>query len=241
MIPIIGCQKTSLIDFPGHISSILFTSGCNFRCPYCHNPQLIVNADSPNLKPIPIEIIFEHLTKRKKVLDGVVITGGEPTLHGDKLVELIIQIRELGYHIKLDTNGTNPQLLTRLINENLVDYIAMDLKTCISEYSNLTSTFVNLNLIHESIQILKEISKVSDNSKIINVEFRTTLHPKFHNKEIFHKMVGLIESVPLYVLQTFRPETTLDPLYQDTHPFTEKEMLQFQQIAKNHVNKCLLR
>ncbi len=167
----------------------------------------------------------------------MVITGGEPTLHGENLVELISQIKKMGYLVKLDTNGTNPKLLKRLITNQMIDYVAIDLKTSLSEYNNLTNTTVDLNLIKESIDLLKD----SGNQKMIEVEFRTTLHPKLHTKEIFQEMIELIANAPLYALQTFRPNITLDSTYQSTQPFTEKKMEEYQRIAETYVKVCLLR
>ncbi|AZR72820.1 anaerobic ribonucleoside-triphosphate reductase activating protein [Anoxybacter fermentans] len=235
MLPIVGWQKTSLIDYPKKISSIFFTPGCNFRCPYCHNPQLVT--DTVDLETIPEDIIWAHLKKRRKVLDGVVITGGEPTLHGEKLIEFIFKIKKMGYLVKLDTNGSQPELLKRLIEDNLIDYIAMDLKTSIPEYTIFTRTDVDLNKIKESIEFLIQ----SANSKLVDVEFRTTLHPRLHNEKIFHQMVELIKDAPRYVLQTFRSNITLDPEYLRTQPFTEHKMIEFLNIAKKYVKECLIR
>jgi pyruvate formate lyase activating enzyme len=236
MIPVVGVQKTSLIDYPGKLATILFTPGCNFRCPYCHNPQLV--AGEAEVGKIPFQEIREHLVKRKKLLDGVVITGGEPTLHGEKLVSLLQDIKELGYLVKLDTNGTKPDLLQSLIEKQLVDYVAMDIKTSISHYRELTGVSVDLEDIKASIALL--LSKAEDCSAL-QVEFRTTLHPALHTIERFQEMVMMIDGAPLYVLQTFRPLLTLNPLYQETHPFTDVQMQSFMQLGQQHVKKCVLR
>lgn len=235
MLPIVGWQKTSLIDYPQRISTILFTPGCNFRCPYCHNSQLVL--DSSSLEPIPNEVIWDHLEKRGHLLDGVVITGGEPTLHGDQLIEFIRQVKEMGYLVKLDTNGSHPQILKNLINEKLIDYVAMDLKTSFSEYSNLTGTQINIKALQESINLLKE----SSYWKLIDLEFRTTLHPGLHTEEIFLEMVQEIANAPLHSLQTFRNQVTLDRGFLTTQPFTEVQMKHFQKLSQEYVKKSLVR
>lgn len=235
MLPIVGWQKTSLIDYPQRISSILFTPGCNFRCPYCHNSQLVL--DPSSLEPVPEEIIWAHLEKRRHLLDGIVITGGEPTLHGDQLTEFIKQAKEMGYLVKLDTNGSHPQILRNLIGEKLIDYVAMDLKTSFNEYPNLAGSQIDIDSLKESIALLKE----SAHWKLIDLEFRTTLHPSLHTEEIFQEMVQEITNAPLYSLQTFRKEITLDKGYQATQPFTETQMNHFLKLGQAYVKKCLVR
>lgn len=236
MIPIVGWQKTSLMDYPQRISTILFTPGCNFRCPYCHNPQLVI-AD-PALYFLPEEALWEHLEKRRSVIDGVVITGGEPTLHGDGLVELITQIKERGFLVKLDTNGTRPELLQRLIRERQVDYIAMDVKTALSDYERVTGASLSDT---EQVRMSIDLLKASAIAGFIELEFRTTLHPHLHSSATLQKMFQLLEGAPRCVLQTFRPDVTLSPHYQDTHPYTVAEMEQFQEIGREYVKECLLR
>ncbi|MEA5000849.1 MAG: anaerobic ribonucleoside-triphosphate reductase activating protein [Endomicrobiaceae bacterium] len=158
-----GFQKFSLIDFPQKTSAIIFTQGCNFRCEYCHNPELVYH----NLFKIPISVeeIFSFLELRKKQLDAVVITGGEPTCQDD-IEDFIYKIKTIGYLIKLDTNGSNPQILKSIIDKNLIDFIAMDIKAPFDKYSYLTCVPVDIEKIRSSIDIIK-------NSKI-KFEFRTT-------------------------------------------------------------------
>ena len=163
-----GIEKLSLVDFDGYISCTLFTSGCNYRCPFCHNSPLIKEQPSLNM-----EEILNYLSLRKKMLDAVVITGGEPTLHKE-LPSVLKQIKDLGYIIKLDTNGTNPKMLKELIDKKLIDYVAMDIKASSNCYSLVTGV-INpfLDNIKESINILKTSN--------INFEFRTTLVKEFHS------------------------------------------------------------
>lgn len=232
MLPIVGLIKTSLIDYPHHLASVFFTPGCNFRCSYCHNPQLV--NETKNLDLLTADSIWEHLKRRKKMLDGIVITGGEPTLHGDKLVEFILEIKKLGFLIKLDTNGSRPDVLKRLVNDELLDYVAMDIKTSLDKYHSFFTEEVHLSMIRESIEFLK-------NRDGLSVEFRTTLHPLLHSIEDFQKMVELIAGAPRYVLQTFVNKVTLEPAYADTHPFTKDKMHEMQRLASQYVDHCLLR
>lgn len=236
MIPIVGWQKTSLIDYPRRISTILFTPGCNFRCPYCHNPQLVLS--DPTLQPLPEEVLWEHLSQRRRLIDGVVLTGGEPTLYGQRLVELIRAIKEEGFLVKLDTNGTDPELLRHLIDNRWVDYVAMDVKTTLREYSRLTGASAHdVELVQASISLLQESAQAGQ----IELEFRTTLHPHFHSATIVEEMLQMLQGAPRYVLQTFRPNVTLDTSLQETHAFTDAEMELFRDLGKEYVKECLLR
>lgn len=234
MLPIVGCQRTSLIDYPQKIASIVFTPGCNLRCPYCHNPEL-VHPDEP-LPEIPHAALAEHLVRRRNVLDGVVITGGEPTLHGEDLVDFIQFVKDMGYLVKLDTNGTNPALLKRLLEARLVDYVAMDVKTSLTEYSRFGEAGLRAGAIRASIELLKN----AQTAGIIEGEFRTTLHPLLHTTEIVQEMAMMLEGANCYTLQTFRNVSTLDTTYHETSAFTEAQMVRFQAIANQFVH-CTLR
>ena len=164
-----GFQKLTLLDYPKKSACIIFTMGCNFNCSYCQNSDFI-GLNNSNL--IKIEDIFSYLNKRKNILDGVVITGGEPTIHKD-LPLFIKKIKEMGYLVKLDTNGTNPNMLEELINNNLVDYIAMDIKNNFKDYEKVTKKNFNLDNIRKSISLIKQ-SKV-------DYEFRTTIIKNYHS------------------------------------------------------------
>lgn len=170
-LPIGGFQKQSLIDYPGNVSAIIFTQGCNFRCVYCHNPELVLQEQIKNAKRFNAEEILNWISNNQKLLDAVVITGGEPTLHGS-LPDFINRIKQLGLKIKLDTNGTNPSLLKQLINNKQLDYIAMDVKAPLEllKYRKVVGKNFNSSLLAnviESIDILM--------SEGIEYEFRTTL------------------------------------------------------------------
>lgn len=178
-----GIQKVSLIDFPANISCVVFTQGCNFRCRYCHNPELVY----PQLfqKEIPQEEVFEYLKKRKNLLEGVVITGGEPTIQAD-ILDFIKEIRKLGYKIKLDTNGYVPEVLEKLIP--FLDYIAMDIKTSFDkvEYSRICGIEIDIEKIIQSIKLIVESKK--------NFEFRTTVDETFVDQKKIQEIRNFLKS-----------------------------------------------
>lgn len=193
-----GIEKLSLVDFDGKLSCTLFTGGCNYRCPFCHNSPLI--KEQPFLD---LNEILDYLNKRKKMLDAVVISGGEPTLHKE-LPEILKLIKELGYIIKLDTNGTNPKMLKELIDNKLIDYVAMDIKGSLNNYHLITG--VNnplLENIKESINILTKSN--------IDYEFRTTLVKEYHTLDVINEMKELLKGTKKLYLQKFvLRETCLD-------------------------------
>lgn len=223
-----GIEKLSLVDFDGHIACTLFTKGCNFRCPFCHNSFLVLPEIS--VEPLPFEEIITYLKKRTGVLDGVVITGGEPTLMPD-LVDKLTAIKELGYDIKLDTNGTHPEVIEKLIKLELVDYIAMDIKSSLKEYPKIVDSFVNLETIKKSIELIMNSG--------IDYEFRTTIIDEFHNNEVIKDIAQLISGAKKYRLQ----------LYIDTdncisHGFHEVSLEKanvFIEILKSHIDDVALR
>lgn len=190
-------QKFSMIDFPGKLSAILFTQGCNFRCPYCHNPELI-SSKAENI--ITEEEIFDFLKSRINKLDAVVITGGEPTLHSD-LPDFIAKIKDLGFLIKLDTNGTNPDLLQEIIDRNIVDYIAMDIKGPIDEYSK----FVNADIC--SNDIISSLNLIRDSGS--DYEFRTTIVKGLHSLEHILGINKVLQKRDRFFIQNFVDTKTL--------------------------------
>jgi len=207
-----GLQKTSLVDWDGKVVSVLFCAGCNFKCGFCFNPDLVFN--NPKISKISEQKIFKFLDSRKNFLDGVCITGGEPTLQKD-LPEFILKIINYKLKIKLDTNGSNPEMLEYLIKNQLISYIAMDIKTSLDKYSQVTKS-QNSNL---KTQIKKSINLII-NSKIDH-EFRSTLVPGLHTEEDINKMAQLIKGARIYFLQNFRPQKTMDPAFQKIKPFTD--------------------
>ena len=191
---ICGYQKTTLLDYPEHVAATIFTGGCNFRCPFCHNADLLLKKSGDS--PVSEEEILAFLKKRKNVLSGVCITGGEPTLQPD-LKDFIIKVRSLGYKIKLDTNGYGPDVLLSLLEENLLDYIAMDIKAGLSNYAKV-SGIPNLDIakINESISIIENSG--------INYEFRTTVVKELHSSQDFLEITDMLSSTSPYFIQSFK-------------------------------------
>lgn len=189
---IYGLEKFSMVDYEGHICCTVFTAGCNFRCPFCHNADLV---EGKNLKQISEEEFFDFLNKRKGLLDGVCVSGGEPTLQPD-LIEFIKKIKNLGYKVKLDTNGSNPEKLQQLIDLNLVDYVAMDIKNSIEQYNKTAGKgFYDVERIKQSVDILKQ-GKVP-------YEFRTTLIRGHHDEQEIGRIASWLEGGDKLFLQCF--------------------------------------
>ncbi len=199
-----GFQKFSVIDYPKKISCIVFLKGCNFRCGYCYNKQLVLPEEIEKQPTIPEKEIFEFLDKRKKMIDGVVVTGGEPTIHNQELVDFIKKIKEKDYLVKLDTNGSNPELIKNLINKKLIDYVAMDIKQTFEKYSCFTK--VPVENIQESIEIIK--------SSNLSREFRITTHPEL-TKEEFDVLLNYVDGEKIFV-QDFVNKNTLKELNNKT-------------------------
>jgi len=195
-----GYQKLTLIDYPGKLATTVFTVGCNFRCPFCHNPELV------NLKLLHNEEsekdFLAFLKKRQGKLEGVCITGGEPLIQPD-IIEFIKKIKKLGFLVKLDTNGTRPDILKKIIDAKLVDYIAMDIKNQLKLYNKTTRTKVDKDRIKLSVDLIMH-------SRIL-YEFRTTAVPGIHTEKDFEEIAKWIKSAPHYYLQEYREGKILDP------------------------------
>jgi len=213
-----GFLKQSLIDFPGKIASVIFTSGCNFRCFYCHNPELVLPELIQENQLIDENEILAYLEKNKNLLDAVVITGGEPTIHSN-LMEFIRKVKKLGLLIKLDTNGTNPILLNKLLKQDLVDFIAMDIKSPLKleKYQEIVGnqfSSVQLNSILESIELITNSN--------IKFEFRSTLVKPYHSIEDIQEMKHSIEGE--YYLQEFNESKILNPNCTNLNVFNQDEI-----------------
>ncbi len=225
-IKISGVQKTSLIDYPEHIVAVIFTQGCNFTCPYCHNPELIANKNDNN-KYVNINLFFEYLEKRRNLLDGVSITGGEPLLH-DGLHKFIKEVKVKDFKVKLDTNGSQPEKLQSLLNDNLLDYIAMDVKLPFSSYNLvLPGNRKNTQVIHN---IKKSISLILNSG--LKHEFRTTVVPGMHEIKDIQTIARSIKGTEKYYLQNFRPINTLKPEMQKLHRFPPAVLKDFKNAAE---------
>lgn len=187
-----GFQKMTLLDFPGKVACTIFLGGCNMRCPFCHNAGLVIGDSTDTFSG---EEIISYLEKRKGILDGVCITGGEPTLRRD-LPEFIREIKNLGYAVKLDTNGTNPALLKSLILDGLVDYVAMDIKNCFEKYPQTVGVEnFDITPIKESIDFLL--------SGAVDFEFRTTVVKQLHTVEDVERIAKEISPAKKYFIQNF--------------------------------------
>lgn len=223
-------QKFSMVDYPGKLSAIIFTQGCNFRCPYCHNPELVEPDKFQNT--IPISEIKYFLEKRKGKLSAVCITGGEPTIHND-LPEMIKIIKKMGFSVKLDTNGTNPQMLEKLINQEILDYIAMDIKAPLDKYPMVTNSEVNLKNIEKSIKLIR-------NSKV-TYEFRTTVLKLFLNNNDLLKIRDLISGAEKYYIQNFVSIKTLDNSLQNQELTTNLDLDIIKNDFRNYFDKFAVR
>lgn len=227
-----GMEKISLVDMEGYLVCTLFTNNCNFRCPFCHNGPLVLNEVT---KPLDFNEILNYLSLRKNVLDGVCISGGEPTLMSD-LPEKLKKIKELGLLIKLDTNGTNPEMLQKLINDKLIDYVAMDIKNNFNDYPKTVgldlSTFNHIleNLI-KSIDIIKNSG--------IAYEFRTTLVEEFHDTHSIKALGELLKQSNILYLQRFILRDTC--LQQNLHEVPKEKALEYQNFLKTYIKEVKLR
>ena len=223
-----GLEKQTLLDYPGKIACIVFTFGCNFRCGYCHNPELVFDDKRPQISE---ESILSFLDERKGFLEGVVITGGEPTLHKD-LPEFMAKIKNLGYSVKLDTNGTNPEMLKILLERKLVDYIAMDIKAPLDEYERMANCEVDARKIEESIRLVKTAPRY---------EFRLTAAPGIFSEEQARRIGRWLDGSDKFCLQQFKGVKTLDPSFVGKKPFSKEEMEKFCDILRPHFKKCEIR
>jgi pyruvate formate lyase activating enzyme len=222
MMNIGGLLKFSLIDYPGKMSAVVFTQGCNFRCPYCHNSELV--KPESFCEPIPERTVLDFLKTRVGQLQGVVVTGGEPTLQED-LADFLFQVKEMGYLVKLDTNGSRPEVLKEIFERRLVDYVAMDIKAPLEKYSQLTSLKNCAQRIRESIRLILASG--------LTHEFRTTLGPPIVPGEDLPKMAALVKGAKKYRLQRFVPRDNIlirevcdDPLAN----LSDEEVAKFQDL-----------
>lgn len=222
-----GLQKFTLIDYPGKIACIVFSMGCNFRCPYCHNRELVEKTTDE----IPWEEIFEFLEERKGQLEGVEITGGEPTIHSG-LTEFLERVKEMGYSTKLDTNGSIPDMLKELIDRDLVDYLAMDLKASIPNYSKAAGVEVDPEKIKESVETVKDFEEH---------EFRTTAVPGIIDVEEVRKIGETIQGADNYFIQQFRPKNTLKESYTEKEVHPEEKLERMKEAARQFVENCEIR
>ncbi len=232
-----GLQKLTLIDFPGRLAATVFLTGCDFRCPFCYSAELVLPQKIKSQPKLSQKEFFDFLKDRKGLLEGVVICGGEPTINRN-LAQFIKKIKDLGYLVKLDTNGSNPVMLKTLIDKKLIDYVAMDVKAPKEKYKEVVGllgcwTDKILRNIEKSINILKE-------SKI-DFEFRTTVIPNLLKKEDILKIAHWIKPAPKYFLQNFRPEKTIDPKFEKIKPYPQEYLLEIQKAISPFFDVCQIR
>jgi pyruvate formate lyase activating enzyme len=246
-----GLQKTTLIDYPGKVACTVFTLGCNFRCPFCYSSELVLPEKIKKQPKISEKEILEFLENRKGLLEGVVLCGGEPTINPD-LPDFIKKVKKIGFLVKLDTNGTNPEMLEKLINEKLIDYVAMDIKAPlglkiqnpkfkfqikskpqIPKYERATGVKFDIEKVKKSIEIIKNSG--------INYEFRTTVVATIHNKEDIIQIAKDIAPAKRYYLQNFRPEKTLDPKFEKIKPYPQSFLSEIVKEISPFFEICQLR
>ncbi|NMB61863.1 MAG: anaerobic ribonucleoside-triphosphate reductase activating protein [Chloroflexi bacterium] len=224
-----GFQKVSLVDYPGKICAVVFLQGCNFRCPYCHNPELV--QPERFSERIPSSIVINFLRKRQKLLDAVTISGGEPTIHPD-IIDLITDIKALGYCIKLDTNGSNPDILEKLILNKWIDYIAMDIKAPINKYDFVVGQTVSIKLIQRSVHLVI-------NSKV-DYEFRTTIDWDLLNKADLLSIAIMVKGAKRLFLQKLNQNFSQRVITTDLEQ-KNAELPEIAEELSKYVQTCVIR
>lgn len=242
-----GLQKLSLIDYPEKLACTVFCVGCSFKCPWCHNPELVLPEKMNARNNISEKRFFNFLKSRQGFLQGVCITGGEPTIHSD-LLDFCKKIKEIGYEIKLDTNGSSPDILNELINQELVDYIAMDIKAPIKKYPEVIGIDVHIGslgsksdfFMQKLIENIKQSVELLKQNKVDN-EFRTTIIPKLLNKNDILEIAKWISPAKRYFLQNFRSEKTIKPEFVKLKPQSLKYLLEIQKALAPFFDVCQIR
>jgi pyruvate formate lyase activating enzyme len=220
-----GLRKTSLIDYPNKIASVLFTPGCNLRCPFCHNWRIIVDPKPPFLQE---EAALRILESRKKYVDAVVVSGGEPTMHKE-IPRFLKKLKDKGFAVKLDTNGFYPHVLEECLA--YVDYVALDVKTSLEKYEHLGAK--------DTAPLLRSIEMLKTGK--VNYELRTTVVPNFVNSEDISRISELAKGAKAFALQQFIPEDTLDTNFKAVKPYSPETVSKFAESIKNYVEKTTIR
>jgi len=244
-----GVQELTTLDFPGRLAAVVFTLGCNFRCGYCHNPQFV---DEEQIKGmikglpdgrqgvVPEEVFFKFLEKRKGKLEGVCISGGEPTLQPD-ILEFARKIKNMGFLVKLDTNGTMSGILEKMIAEKIVDFFAMDIKTSPFRYGEILAVKPPIGgLTAKILEEVKKSKEIIQNSGL-PYEFRTTAVKGKHTKEVFEEIGEWLKGAEAYFIQNFRNKKTLAEEYKKEEGFSEKELTEFKKLMEKYVKNCEIR
>ncbi|MDO8499410.1 MAG: anaerobic ribonucleoside-triphosphate reductase activating protein [bacterium] len=229
-----GIQPFTLLDYPNQTACVVFTPGCNFRCGYCHNPEFVLPENIQKIKGgfIPEESFFNFLRQRIGLLDGVVVSGGEPTIAPD-LLNFMEKVKTLGFLVKLDTNGNRPEIIKQAIAKGVVDYVAMDVKTSLEAYPRLVGRLVSVKNIAESIELLK--------TGAVKYEFRSTLIKTIHSPVMLQSMAELLRGAERVYLQSFRPGITLDPTFSEYNAFSAEEMEHVAELFRTEVGEVVVR
>jgi pyruvate formate lyase activating enzyme len=226
----VGLQRLSLIDYPGKLCATIFTAGCNFRCPYCYNEDIVL--DYPAMPKIPEDKIIEFLHPRLGFLDGVCVTGGEPTIHRE-LPKFLGRLKSIGSLVKLDTNGSRPKALAYVMEKGLVNYIALDVKVPLGRYEETVRYRVKPEGLKETIKLIRRSG--------VDHEFRTTVVPGLLDGDDLEEIAMTLAGSKRYVLQQFRPGKTLCPDFKDVKPYSEAEMRQFRDRVAPYFAETRLR
>ena len=227
-----GLQKLTLIDFPGKPAATVFLIGCNFHCPFCQNPELVDPEKSKKQPVISQREFFKFLDSRKDFLEGVCITGGEPTIHKD-LFNFIKKIKQKGFLVKLDTNGSNPEMLEELLDNKLLDFVAMDIKSSPFNYNKTTGKKIDLAKIKKSIELIK--------NKGIDYEFRITVVPNLVKKKDIEEIAKWLKGIKKFALQQFQNQKVLNPSFEKIKPYSDKIFKDFEKILKKHIKDIEVR
>lgn len=227
-----GLQKLTLIDYPGKLAATIFLAGCNFRCPWCYSSELVLPEKIKNQPRISENEFFDFLNGKKGLLEGVVVCGGEPTLNND-LMDFIGKIKEMGFSVKLDTNGTNPGMLKELLEKKMIDYVAMDIKAPKEKYQELAGKKINLADIEKSVDLLLSLSD--------DYEFRTTLVPNLLNKEDIISISRWLSGAEKYYIQNFRSEKNIDKKYEGIAPYPDEYVLDIVRAVSPFFGECRMR
>lgn len=225
-----GFIGTSLLDYPKKIGSIVFLGGCDFKCPFCQNPDLIDGGK--NFPSLSRETLMEELITRKNFIDGVVISGGEPTIHSE-LPELIAEIKSIGFPVKLDTNGNNPEMIEKLLKEGLVDFIAMDVKTSFEKYSQAAGLPVDIQRIKKSIECIRLNAP--------DYEFRTTVVPTLVDEEDIQRIAEICRGSKIFYLHQFRSIITYDEEYEKIKSYTIDVLENYKKILLSTISEVYIR
>ena len=223
-----GYNKVTLLDYPGHVACTVFTGGCDFRCPFCHNAPLVLD---PNFSPVDAEAFFSFLDKRKGILDGVAVTGGEPLLHRD-MPDFLARIRGMGFKVKLDTNGNHPDLLGIILDRGLADYVAMDIKNSPERYAQTVGIpGYTVEKVRECLDLLRASG--------VEYELRTTAVKEYHDAASFAGIARFIEGTPKYFIQNFVDSGAV--LSDGLHGFTAEELGAFADTVRPFVGSVSVR